>query len=354
MLNQEKYIRYAAEFAAANATHIRLCGSFQKGTASPYSDVDISVSGDTAQVKQLIYGYGKPVFLSHTTNPLGILIVIYEDGVQVDLEVVSDVMATGEGYFHTDDIGAVKLVRNETIFRELVPRDDEPYQISRLFHRSLIKYLSGKEDAGVSVGNEIAAFLQFGEKLSKENYRDGMRKLLDRFSAAYPMEKAYEGLLRQMLACDWCAIPESECRYQLAESDCWKLFLADEQDYVGRCVLVLRRHCESLSALTEEEWTDLHRMVKMVEGCVKAVFGAELCNWSCLMNSFYKGSDPNPHVHVHVRPRYKTPVTINGHSYADAEFGHHYSCKRSGLIPEEDMQVIFQKMKNWLDCRPEG
>ncbi|MBQ3979416.1 MAG: hypothetical protein II634_01330 [Lachnospiraceae bacterium] len=50
-----------------------------------------------------------------------------------------------------------------------------------------------------------------------------------------------QNLPRQMLACDWCAIPESECRYQLAESDCWELFLADEQDYVGRCVLVLRR-----------------------------------------------------------------------------------------------------------------
>ncbi|MBO4766953.1 MAG: nucleotidyltransferase domain-containing protein [Lachnospiraceae bacterium] len=46
-----KYIRYAAEFAAANATHIRLGGSFQKGTASPYSDVDISVSGDVRHVK---------------------------------------------------------------------------------------------------------------------------------------------------------------------------------------------------------------------------------------------------------------------------------------------------------------
>ena len=51
MLNQEKYIRYAAEFAAANAIHIRLGGSFQKGTASPYSDVDISVSGDVRHVK---------------------------------------------------------------------------------------------------------------------------------------------------------------------------------------------------------------------------------------------------------------------------------------------------------------
>lgn len=37
-----------------------------------------------------------------------------------------------------------------------------------------------------------------------------------------------------------------------------------------------------------------------------------------------------------------------------AEFAAANSCKRSGLIPEEDMQVIFQKMKNWLDCKPEG
>ena len=344
MLNQENYIRYIAGFAADNAVHIRLGGSFQKGTASAYSDVDISVAGDAEQAKRLIYGYGQPVFLSHTTNPMGILIVIYEDGVQVDLEVVSSVGSAGEEYFHRDDVGAAELVRNEAIFRELVPRDDEPYQISRLFHRSLIKYLSGKEDAGVSIANEIVSFLKSGE-VSKENYRDGMTKLLDRFSAEYPMEEGYENLLRKMLACDWCIIPESECRYLLKESNYWKVFLADEQDYVGHCILVLRRHCESLSSLTDEEWMDLHNMVKLTENCVKEVFGAELCNWSCLMNSFYKNAVPNPHVHVHVRPRYKTPVTINGHVFADEEFGHHYSLKRSSRVSDEDMQVIYGKMK---------
>lgn len=350
MLNQEKFIRYIAEFAAENEVHIRLGGSFQNGTASRYSDVDISVAGDAEQVRRLIGGYGRPVFLSHTTNPMGILIVIYEDGVQVDLEVVTDVAATGAGYFHSDDIGNAELARNETVFRELVPRDDEPYQISRLFHRSLIKYLSGKEDAGISVANEIVAFLKSGDKVAKETYRDGMRKLLDLFSAEYPMEKEYEGLLRKMLGCDWCGIPESERKYLLAESDCWEVFLADEQDYVGRCVLVLRRHCESLSALTEAEWTELHRFVKRIESCVKAVFGAEMCNWSCLMNSFYKSSDPNPHVHIHVRPRYKTPVAINGHMYADADFGRHYSLRQNNMVSGEDMQVIFRKMKRWFDC----
>lgn len=198
MLNQEKYIRYIAEFAAENKIHIRLGGSFQKGTATPYSDVDISVEGDASQVKRLIYGYGQPVFLSHTTNPMGILVVIYADGVQVDLEVVRDFGAAGTGYFHSDDIGAVELSRNETIFRELVLRDDEPYQVSRLFHRSLIKYLSGKEDVGVSIANEIVDFLQTGEVITKENYRDAIWKLLDRFSAEYPMEKEYEQLLRKM------------------------------------------------------------------------------------------------------------------------------------------------------------
>ena len=354
MLNQERYIQYIAKFAADHEVHIRLGGSFQKGTASPYSDVDISVAGDAEQVKQLIYGYGQPVFLSHTTNPMGILIVIYEDGVQVDLEVVSDVATTVTGYFHSDDAGAAEAARNESIFRELVLRDDEPYQISRLFHRSMIKYLSGKEDTGVSVANEIVAFLKSGETVSKETYREGMRSLLDRFSAEYPMEEKYEKLLRQMLTCDWCSIPENECRYQLAESGHWRVFLADEQDYVGRCVLVLRRHCESLSELTEEEWMELHRMVRLIESCVKEVFGAELCNWSCLMNSFYKSSDPNPHVHVHVRPRYRTPVTINGHVYADAEFGHHYSLQRNSRVSEEDMQAIFRKMKQWfVDDNPQ-
>lgn len=199
MLPQENYIRYAAGFAMEHQIHIRLKGSFQKGNASPYSDVDICVSGNAGQIKQFLYGYGQPVFLSHTTNPKGILIVIYKDGVQVDLEVVSDVGGTETEYFHRDGNGPAEYVRNETVFRELVLRDDEPYLVSRLFHRSLIKYLSGKKDAGVSIANEIVTFVKCEEEISEENYRGGMQKLLDRFSAEYPMDKEYEGLIRNML-----------------------------------------------------------------------------------------------------------------------------------------------------------
>ena len=89
--NQQRYIQYLSEFAKENKVHIWLGGSFLKGNATAYSDVDISVCCKAEQAKQLIYGYGDPVFLSRTSNPMGILIVIYEDGVSVDLEIVKSI-----------------------------------------------------------------------------------------------------------------------------------------------------------------------------------------------------------------------------------------------------------------------
>lgn len=54
----------------------------------------------------------------------------------------------------------------------------------------------------------------------------------------------------------------------------------------------------------------------------------DICNWSCLLNDFYKITAPNPHLHLHVRPRYKNPFLLNGTQYIDEDFGHHYNlCK---------------------------
>ena len=155
--------------------------------------------------------------------------------------------------------------------------------------------------------------------------------------------------VRKMMNCDWCNLSEEEKRYQLYESALWTVFLSDEQDYIGRCILVLKRHCGSLAELTEEEWEELRRLVCKVETCLKTVLGAALCNWSCLMNSFYKGTDHDPHLHIHVRPRYDKAVTINGNNYPDSEFGHHYALNKSGSIPVEDKEEVFTRLKEWLD-----
>ena len=53
--------------------------------------------------------------------------------------------------------------------------------------------------------------------------------------------------------CDWCNLSEEDKQFQVYESKSWSVFLSDEQDYIGRCILVLNRHCNSLSELTDDE-----------------------------------------------------------------------------------------------------
>lgn len=149
--------------------------------------------------------------------------------------------------------------------------------------------------------------------------------------------------------CDWCNLSEEDKQFQVCESKSWSVFLADEQDYIGRCILVLKRHCHSLSDLTVSEWDELRTLVCKVEECLKTALGATLCNWSCLMNNFYKKPDPDPHLHIHVRPRYDKPVVLNGNTYTDSEFGHHYALKKSGAIPAEDREKLFVRLKEWLN-----
>ena len=153
----------------------------------------------------------------------------------------------------------------------------------------------------------------------------------------------------RMANCDWCNLSEEDKQFQVYESRSWSVFLSYEQDYIGRCVLVLKRHCHSLSELTDDEWEDLHKLICKVETCLKTVLGATLCNWSCLMNSFYKESEPDPHLHVHVRPRYDKPVILNGNIYSDSEFGHHYALNKRAVISNEDKKEVFARLKEWMN-----
>ena len=152
-----------------------------------------------------------------------------------------------------------------------------------------------------------------------------------------------------MNPCNWCNLSEEDKRFLLYDGESWSVFLSDEQDYIGRCILVLKRHCGSLSELTDGEWDELRALTRKVEACLKTVLGAKLCNWSCLMNSFYKAPAPDPHLHVHVRPRYDKPVIINGNAYTDGEFGHHYAQKKDSAITDQDKEAVFACLKEQLN-----
>lgn len=149
--------------------------------------------------------------------------------------------------------------------------------------------------------------------------------------------------------CCWCNFTNKEKQSILFESTYWYVFLADNQDYIGRCVIVLKRHSVSLSDLDLSEWIELKEIINRLESCFEKILGADLCNWSCLMNNFYKSATPNPHLHLHARPRYRNAITINGNSYADTEFGHHYQPQKETMLMNDDRKTLLNMMKTFLN-----
>lgn len=149
-----------------------------------------------------------------------------------------------------------------------------------------------------------------------------------------------------MNRCEWCEYKET--KWLLHKSAYWSVYLSDIQDYVGRCILVLNRHCGSLSELDISEWIELKVLIDKLEYIYKDELGAELSNWSCLLNVFYKEERPNPHLHLHVRPRYKNAIIINEHIYADKEYAHHYALKKEVALLEEDRQTLYEQMKKYF------
>lgn len=146
-----------------------------------------------------------------------------------------------------------------------------------------------------------------------------------------------------MSVCEWCAYKDN--KWLLYKSLHWSVYLSDIQDYVGRCILVLNRHCGSLSELDTSEWIDLKKIIDKLEYIYQKELGAKLCNWSCLMNSFYKETTPNPHLHLHMRPRYNDAIVINNHAYIDTEFAHHYALKKEVLLLDDDKQMLYARIK---------
>jgi len=148
--------------------------------------------------------------------------------------------------------------------------------------------------------------------------------------------------------CNWCNLTEKEKKYLLFEGNCWNVYLADKQDYIGRCILVLDRHCKSISQLNDAEWLELKVLINKLEASITSALGATMFNWSCLMNDFYKSDVPNPHLHIHLRPRYKNPIIISGKKHFDEEFAHHYNNHKRNVLTVQEAEEIFNLIKNKL------
>lgn len=147
------------------------------------------------------------------------------------------------------------------------------------------------------------------------------------------------------MACEFCGLSEEEKKWLLTETKHWVIYLADVQDYLGRSIIVSKRHCESLSELTTDEWQDLQVVIKSFEKMLKNEMSATMFNWSCLMNDAYKQKEPCPHVHFHVRPRYEAPISVGEMTYVDEDFAHHYNNQAKSKVMSEVVGQVFARLK---------
>lgn len=113
------------------------------------------------------------------------------------------------------------------------------------------------------------------------------------------------------------------------ESEFWRVYLhPGDQRYLGRCLVVLKRHSRSLADLSPAEWDDLQVVIRVMEDAARRAFGPVNFNWTCLMNNAFREDPPQPHVHLHFRPRYAAAVEFEGSLFEDVLFGEHYDRER--------------------------
>lgn len=83
------------------------------------------------------------------------------------------------------------------------------------------------------------------------------------------------------------------------------LYLFREQSYLGRCLLVLNRHAEEYSQLSEEERSILHRDLYRVTCALEKLFHPDKINLGVF-------GDTVRHFHIHIVPKYSGQLDWGG------------------------------------------
>lgn len=131
------------------------------------------------------------------------------------------------------------------------------------------------------------------------------------------------------------------------ENTHWHVLLSRKQTYLGRSMVILKRHCADLAELTPDEWNDLFLTIQKTEKVLRDAFDVTVFNWACFMNHAFQKQPYNPHVHWHVWPRYDHSVNIAGRIFTDEAFGHHYNDRNDVEVEKEVKREILNILQQF-------
>ncbi len=197
--NYKNYIECVYEYCKNNEFSMILEGSLAKGTATKYSDIDLIISGNIEgpKINEIITLYGTPVMTNFTEKPKGILILVYQDNISVDLDmretISQDDLVNSRILLKYD---SNFIMDNETIIRKQITSDYMPnrpvwYKTLRLLHRGIIKYLSNKTDSAYDLLSEIKEsliILEISDLSFNNNFEDDIQWIFNKFCEKFGID----------------------------------------------------------------------------------------------------------------------------------------------------------------------
>lgn len=137
-------------------------------------------------------------------------------------------------------------------------------------------------------------------------------------------------------SCLLCALDESANDF-VAQWTYWRLLVNHNQNYLGKVMLVLKRHATDVTELTAQEQTELWLALRRVRAALTAAFQADHFNYAFLMNQ-------DAHVHLHIIPRYVEPREFEGQTFTDGRTGEHYALT-SHIVPLALRAAIARRLR---------
>jgi len=129
----------------------------------------------------------------------------------------------------------------------------------------------------------------------------------------------------------------------IKEYSYWILELCYNQSYLGRCLVILKRHTEDLFNITQDETKELFDISKHTRDSLVEIFKPDLFNYGSLGN-FIK------HVHLHIIPRYSKPRIFDEIEFIDAKWGDfYYPYDKNFKLPEATLTSIVKKIREYIN-----
>jgi hypothetical protein len=207
--NFRNYIGCVYEFCKDNGFSMILKGSLAKGTSTKFSDIDLIVLGniDSSKVDEIITLYGNPVMTNFTENPKGILILVYQDNVSVDLDIRETIshedLINSKIILKYDNnfiINSRNVIRKQ-IISKYMPNRPEWYKVLRLLHRGTIKYLSNKTGSAYDLLQEIKdnlKKLEITDLVFNNDFEDDIQCIFNKFCKEFKIDSQIEVLFNNL------------------------------------------------------------------------------------------------------------------------------------------------------------